>query len=191
MILCWDRCSITDKTLDVNGPDLVPVCRENKTAFEVDIAVPLTHNLPKTGAEKVTRYENLLLEIKNVWRHIAVSVYPLVISADRVVTNSFLKYIQNTWLTRNFLRVGQKNRTNTNVSYDMQIPSTRPLTLGDRMNFLPLTEPNLTDSLGLMKASQQIDAEKCGYSNNSNNVHLIYSFRYFLIRPLPLHMYSG
>jgi hypothetical protein len=35
------------------------------------------------------------------------------------------------------------------------------LTLGNRMNFLPLTETNSTNSLGEVKVSQQIDAEKC------------------------------
>ena len=34
------------------------------------------------------------------------------------------------------------------------------LTLGDRMNFVPLTEPNPPESLGWLKVSQQIDAEK-------------------------------
>jgi len=34
------------------------------------------------------------------------------------------------------------------------------LTLGERMNFVPLTEPNPTESLGWVKISQQTDAEK-------------------------------
>jgi hypothetical protein len=33
--------------------------------------------------------------------------------------------------------------------------------LGDTVNFLPLTEPSPTDSLGYMKVSQKTDAEKC------------------------------
>jgi hypothetical protein len=33
------------------------------------------------------------------------------------------------------------------------------LTLGDRMNFVPLTEPNTTESLGWVKVSQQIDVK--------------------------------
>jgi len=35
------------------------------------------------------------------------------------------------------------------------------LTLGNRMNILPPTEPNSTNNLGEVKVSQQIDAEKC------------------------------
>jgi hypothetical protein len=36
------------------------------TALVIDIAVPLTHNIPKTEAEKIPIYENLALEIKNI-----------------------------------------------------------------------------------------------------------------------------
>jgi hypothetical protein len=46
------------------------------------------------------------------------------------------------------LKGGAKRSTVTNVSYSMQIPKTSPFTLADRMNFLPLTEPNPTDDLG-------------------------------------------
>ena len=58
IILYWDRSGVTDKTLDVNRPDRVLIDREIKTAFVIDTAVPLTQNIPKTEAEKVTKYEN-------------------------------------------------------------------------------------------------------------------------------------
>ena len=38
---------------------------------------------------------------------------------------------------------------------------TCPLTLGDRMTFLPLTETNPFNSLGYVKVSLQTDAPKC------------------------------
>ena len=38
--------------VDLNRPDIV--LTENKTALVIDIAFPLNHNLPKTGAEKIT-----------------------------------------------------------------------------------------------------------------------------------------
>jgi DNA-binding PadR family transcriptional regulator len=42
----------------------------------------LTHNLPKTGAEIITKYESLALEIKNIWKLNNVSIYPLVVIAE-------------------------------------------------------------------------------------------------------------
>jgi hypothetical protein len=56
MILYWDRSVITDKTVDLNRPDTVLTDRENKIER---VMVPLTHNLPKTEAEKITKYEIL------------------------------------------------------------------------------------------------------------------------------------
>jgi len=82
--------------------------RDNKIALIIDIAGPLTHNRPNTEAEKITKYEHLVLEIKNIWKLNNVSAYPLAILAEVEVTKIFLKYIQNIDSTKNILRVGQK-----------------------------------------------------------------------------------
>jgi len=52
MILYWVRSVVTDKTLNVNRSDTVPIVRGNKTAFVIDTAIPLTHNLPKPRQRK-------------------------------------------------------------------------------------------------------------------------------------------
>lgn len=57
---------------------------------------------------------------------------------EEVVTKNFLKYLESV----------AKGITIANVPYSVQIPRTCPLTLGDRMNFVSLIEPNPTDSLG-------------------------------------------
>jgi hypothetical protein len=59
------------------------------------------------------------------------------------------------------LKSGTKSSTITNISYSMQIPGTRPWILGDRKNFLPLTEPNPTDNLEQEKILRKIDGEMC------------------------------
>jgi hypothetical protein len=40
----------------------------NKTALIINITVLLTLKLPKTDADKITKYENLALEIKRIWK---------------------------------------------------------------------------------------------------------------------------
>ena len=50
--------------MDFNRPDIVAIDRENKAALVIDTAVPLTHNLPKTGAQKITKYETLPWKLK-------------------------------------------------------------------------------------------------------------------------------
>jgi len=67
---------------DFNRPDLVLVDRENKTTLVIDIAVFLTHRLSNIEAQKIKIYENLTLKLNNVY------VYPLVISAEVVVTRT-------------------------------------------------------------------------------------------------------
>ena len=57
MILYWDMSIISDKMADFKRHDAVPFDRENKTALVIDTAVPLTHNLPKSEAEKIRKYE--------------------------------------------------------------------------------------------------------------------------------------
>jgi hypothetical protein len=40
----------------------------------MDIAVPLINNLPRTEAEKKTKYANSALEIKDIWKLNNVSI---------------------------------------------------------------------------------------------------------------------
>jgi hypothetical protein len=53
---------MTATSVDFSKPHTAPIDRENKTALVIDIAVPLAHNVPKTEAEKIPKYENLVLE---------------------------------------------------------------------------------------------------------------------------------
>ena len=53
MIIYSERSIITDKTVDLNRPDVVFIGRENKTALVIDIVVPLTQNLSNIEAEKM------------------------------------------------------------------------------------------------------------------------------------------
>jgi hypothetical protein len=85
----------------------VLIDREYKMALVIDIAVPLTHNLPVTEAHKIIKYENLALEIKNIWK-LNVYIHTLVIFGKSVVTKNSLKYLENIGLTKHSLRVGQK-----------------------------------------------------------------------------------
>ena len=107
VISYWDRFIITDKTVDLNRPDIVLIHRESKTAT-LRIAVPFTHKLPTTEGQKIMNYEHLDLETKNIWKHNSVSTYPLVISAEGGVIKNFLKYLENYGLNKNILTVGQK-----------------------------------------------------------------------------------
>jgi len=68
----------------------------------------LTHNLFNTEAEKVTKYENLALGIKNIWKLNSVFTSSLGISVEEVVTQNFLIYVENIGFTSNMLEWGKK-----------------------------------------------------------------------------------
>jgi hypothetical protein len=82
MILYWDGSIRTDTVIDFNRPDIVFIDRENKTVLVLDLAVCLTHNLSNIQAEKIMKYENLALEIKNIRKLNRVFIYPLVMLAE-------------------------------------------------------------------------------------------------------------
>ncbi|MBZ5796461.1 hypothetical protein K8353_40995, partial [Burkholderia contaminans] len=63
-VMYWDRLIITDRTVDFNRPDIVLINKQQRRGIIIDIAVPLTHNIQKTEREKITKYENLAIELK-------------------------------------------------------------------------------------------------------------------------------
>jgi hypothetical protein len=79
---------------------------EGKNTLVIDTAVSLTHKILKTGTEKITNYQKLALDIKNICKVNNVSVQPFFISVERVVTKNLLKYLENIDLTKNVLRLG-------------------------------------------------------------------------------------
>jgi len=100
------------------------------------------------------KYEILATETTSIWKLNNVSLYPLVISVEGMSGHQKLPKVHREYrFTQRHLKSGAKSSTITNVSYRTQIPRTRPLTSGERMNLLPLTEPNPTDSLGQVKVS--------------------------------------
>ena len=85
-LLYWDRPILTDKTVDFNRPDLILINKKEKNAIIIDVAVPLSHNVKKTENEKRSKYDNLRFEIKRLWKLNEVTIYPVVISAEGIVS---------------------------------------------------------------------------------------------------------
>ena len=82
----------SDKTVDFNRPHTVFIDRENKKELVTDTTLLLIYNISSTEAEKIMKYENLALEIKNIWKCNSVFIHALVISTEGVVTKNLLKY---------------------------------------------------------------------------------------------------
>jgi hypothetical protein len=55
----------------------------------IDRAVLLTHNLSKSEAQNIRKYENLALKIENVWKLNNISTQTLVITEEVMVNKPF------------------------------------------------------------------------------------------------------
>ena len=62
--------------------------KKTKNTFLVDLAVPNTHNLAKTIADKQNKYQELANEICVMWKQKAAQVIPIVISSTGVIPKS-------------------------------------------------------------------------------------------------------
>ena len=61
--LYWNRSTLMDKTIPFNRPDITFMNKKTKNTFLINIAVPNTHNLAKTIADKQNKYQELANEI--------------------------------------------------------------------------------------------------------------------------------
>ena len=86
IILYWDRPVFTDKSIDYNGPDILLINNKTRTATIIEIGVPLTHNLNKIEIEEKYKFEEHAFQLNNIWKLHHVSIYPLVMSAEGVVS---------------------------------------------------------------------------------------------------------
>ena len=61
-VLYWDRPILTDKTVDLNQPDLIIINRKEKNAIIINVAVPLSHNVKK---QKMKKDQNMTTYVWN------------------------------------------------------------------------------------------------------------------------------
>lgn len=92
--LYWDRPIITDRHIKNHRPDIVLIDRVKKSGIIIDVAVPLTKNLITTENEKIEKYQDLVIELKRMWKLSKVEVIPVVISVDGVVSKRFKQFLQ-------------------------------------------------------------------------------------------------
>ena len=79
-----------------------------KTAQIIEIGVPLTHNIKKTEIEKQRKYEELAIQLKNIWKLSKVTIHPIIISVEGVVSKQLTKTIEELALASSIARIGQK-----------------------------------------------------------------------------------
>lgn len=104
----WDTTIRTDRTIVHNRPDILFINKPTKEAFLLDIATPLDENVHKTYLEKISKYEDLAYEIKDLWRLKRVTILPFIISANGLVHKNFLSNLKTLELDYTYLVECQK-----------------------------------------------------------------------------------
>lgn len=106
--LYFDRALFTDRTIHYNRPDITLINKVNNTGFLIDIAVPNTHNLQTTIAEKLSKYTELKDEITRLWRLHKVIIVPIVISSTGVIPKQLHQSLSSLNLPPNTYHLLQK-----------------------------------------------------------------------------------
>lgn len=84
----WDRTIITDKTIHYNRPDITVHDKTNRTVYLIDIAIPNSHNIQTTISEKLSKYQDLAIELKTQWKAQTVHIVPVVLSSTGIIPKS-------------------------------------------------------------------------------------------------------
>jgi len=78
--ILWDFSIQTDKVIKERRPDLVVVDKAQNTVMIIDIAVPADNNIVTKQEEKITKYQDLKMEIRRLWKKKG-RVIPIVVGA--------------------------------------------------------------------------------------------------------------
>jgi hypothetical protein len=108
--LLWDTPIITDRSVEVNRPDVVLFDKKSETAIIVDIAIPLDDNLETTIAEKKRKYLSLAVELKDIYKLKSTSIVLLVMSTNGLVTKEWSKSMEKLQLHERHCRTMQKKQ---------------------------------------------------------------------------------
>lgn len=104
----WDLNIITDRSVEHNRPDMVVFNKDERTAIIIDFAVPLDQNLTKTYAEKITKYEALAQQIRDMWKLGKVTIMPLIVSCNGLVHKKTTQHLEQLNLPQNTIMWMQK-----------------------------------------------------------------------------------
>ncbi|KAI5755134.1 hypothetical protein M8J77_014371 [Diaphorina citri] len=107
--LYWDTTIITDRRLPANRPDIVLIDKIQKNVKSIDIAHSNDHNILITMGEKIRKYQDLGIEIKDMWNMDKVEIVPVVVSTNGLIHPSLYEHIKKIQLPHYVIQKVQKN----------------------------------------------------------------------------------
>jgi hypothetical protein len=84
----------TDRTIHNNKPEITICDNESGTCMLIDVAISGDRNVIKKGAEKISEYKDLTIEILHMWSATA-KIIPVIIGATETISKSLRHYLIN------------------------------------------------------------------------------------------------
>ena len=81
------------KRVTSNRPDIVIMDKKEKSLKLIDVSIPNYMNIVSQRIEKIEKYTNLSIELKELWGMKTVETIPLVIGCTGTVDKQFVDYV--------------------------------------------------------------------------------------------------
>ncbi|VEN58258.1 unnamed protein product, partial [Callosobruchus maculatus] len=82
-----------------------------KQLLDMNIAIPNDVNIQNTYAGKISKYRDLAMEIKRLWKQNQVTIVPLIMSVSGLTPNTFTKHLQQLGLDEKLHKAFQKSNS--------------------------------------------------------------------------------
>ena len=89
----WDFDIQTDKRVTISRPDIVIMDKKEKSLKLIDVSIPNDMNIVSKRIEKIEKYANLSIELKELWGMKTVETIPIVIGCTGTVDKKFVDYV--------------------------------------------------------------------------------------------------
>ncbi|KAL1446381.1 hypothetical protein WDU94_013936 [Cyamophila willieti] len=105
----WDRTVHSETYLSHNRPDITYLDKEAKCAYLIDVAHPADHNLNDKEKEKIAKYLPLAAEMKALYNLQAVTIVPIIISTNGLISTQTIKKAWQLKIPRKVIFKAQQN----------------------------------------------------------------------------------
>ena len=92
VIILWDFPIRTDRTIQANRPDRVIKHTQNKLCQLIDISLPSNSNISAKESEKLSKYEDLEIEIAEMWK-MKTKTIPVIVRVLGMIKIGTQKYV--------------------------------------------------------------------------------------------------
>ncbi|XP_044754301.1 uncharacterized protein LOC123313441 [Coccinella septempunctata] len=106
--LYWDTTIVTDRAVPHNRPDIVLFDKAEKSVSIIDVTVPADENISRAYTEKLTKYQDLAFELKEIYRLKKTSILPLIISVNGLVESHITENTRRLQLSTYLISQAQK-----------------------------------------------------------------------------------